>query len=153
MVRSRRRGALLGILLSFSPSVGLAESDCKGCTNFPVPRAEAEFRDLMNVPRGFAHGGRVPIEQILVNLMPYAPLDVQITGKATHEEISKLKNYYFGAVCSALGVDPGRLNAAFNCGRVCVEARRNQIKGALDAWSEVATRFRAASGVELDLFL
>lgn len=103
----------------------------------------------MNVPRGFAQGGEVPIEQVLASLMPYGPLDVQITGKATHEEISQLKNYYFGAVCSVLGVDPSRLGIAFNCGRACVEERRDQIEGALDAWSEVATRFRAASGVEL----
>jgi hypothetical protein len=145
----RRRVALVVTFLCLWARFGHADSKCAGCANFPVPRAEAEFRELMEVPRGFAASGEASLEEIFLNFMPYGPLSVQISGEATHDEISHLTNYYFGAACKILGVEPSRLSVVFNCGSECVEKRRDQIKHALDAWSEVARRFRAASGVEL----
>jgi hypothetical protein len=135
---------LAALLLCCSERVTASEP-----AQFPVPRAEAEFRELLNVPRGFASGGELQLEQVFANLMPYGPLDLQVTGVATHDEISILKNYYFGVTCRILGVDPERLGVVFNCGNGCVEQRRDQIRANLELWSEVASKFKAASGVKL----
>lgn len=148
-MRIRRAGTMAIVLAMGVASGPIGASDCKECAHFPVPRAEAEFDVLMEVPRGFASGGKPSLEQVLANLMPYGILDLEITGRATHDEISTLKNYYFGSVCRILDVDPTRLNAQFNCGAGCVEARRDMIRRNLTAWSEVANAFRAAVGVRL----
>ncbi|MBP9146558.1 MAG: hypothetical protein KBF21_06930 [Thermoanaerobaculia bacterium] len=148
-MRARSRAVVLAMLVVACAHPLPGEAGCKDCPPFPVPRAEAEFRELLDVPRGFASGGAVSLEEIFLNLMPYGPLDLQVTGAATHDEISTLKNYYFGSVCRILGVDPDRLTVVFNCGKGCVEKRRDQIRGNLDSWSEVAARFEAAAGVRL----
>lgn len=116
---------------------------------FPVPRAEEEFRELMQVPEGWSASGNVTFEGAFVALMPYGPLDLQVTGDATHEEISTLRNFYLGSTCYKLGIDPRRVMAVFNCGLTCVESRRNDIRDNIDKWLLVAEKFRAASGVRL----
>ena len=53
-MRARTGATLWAILVIASASATLGEPECKDCPPFPVPRAESEFRELLEVPRGFA---------------------------------------------------------------------------------------------------
>lgn len=138
------KAILAGSLLAYLSCAGADEG-----VEFPVPRAEAEFQVLMDAPRGYASQGVPPLDRVLGAMMPYGPLDLQITGEATHNEISDLKNFYFGVSTQILGVSPSILNLVINCDMKCLTFRREDIAANLEAWASVAEAFRAAKGVNL----
>jgi hypothetical protein len=136
------KAILAGSLLAYLSCASADEG-----SDFPVPRAEAEFANLMDVPLGYASQGVPPLDRVLGAMMPYGPLDLQITGEATHKEISDLKNFYFGVSTQILGVSPSILSVVTNCNKKCLTFRREDIAAKLEAWAAVAEIFRVAKGV------
>lgn len=143
------QGGLIASLLATNLTIFNATAYAGDGNEFPVPRAEPEFIELLEVPRGFASQNDSSVVSILTAMQPYGPLDLQITGAATHKEISELKNFYFGVTTGILGISPNTLGVLIDCDKKCLRLRRNEIADNLPAFIEVADNFRSANGVKL----
>ena len=108
---------------------------------FPVPRAEAEFVPLFGHLKGL--GSRVEGSRPAFTLLalPYAPLDLQVTRAASHDEATALKNFYLGIAGAISGVDALAAANSFHCGKGCVESRRDGMKDKLPRIAELVREF------------
>jgi hypothetical protein len=115
---------------------------------FPVPRAEAEFRQLMGFVRGFGEANKGDIELFRRWVLPFAPLDLQV-GKASNAEAAALRNMYLGIAGAAFGVDAAKLTASFHCGPECTAGRRRELEEKLPKIDELVSRFRKLQGIDV----
>jgi hypothetical protein len=115
---------------------------------FPVPRAQQELIDLAGFAKGFgeAHHGDANLFQRWV--LPFAPLDLQVS-KATHEEASSLRNFYLGYVGATFGVNPAKLANDFHCGSDCTRARFEELAGNLPKIEKLVDAFKKLKGVDV----
>lgn len=113
--------------------------------DFPVPRAEQEFEALIPHLRGY--GGSIRGDQKAFShaVLPYGPLDLQVTKAATHEEASVLRSFYLGIAGAASGVDAGDMANSFHCGEKCVEYRKSDVRGKVPKIAELVKEFSAIS--------
>lgn len=112
---------------------------------FPVPRAEAEFAPLFGHLKGL--GSRVEGSRPAFTLLalPYAPLDLQVTRAASHDEAATLKNFYLGIAGVMSEVDALAAANSFHCGKGCVESRRDEMKDKLPRIAELVREFDGVS--------
>lgn len=110
-------------------------------SNFPVPRAESEFRSLVVslIPR--AQDFRGDANQFVEQAMSFGLYDLQ-TLKASSTEAATLRNYYLGVMGSAAQVNAANLANRFHCGPPCAENRLKHLTGLLSAIDEAASAFR-----------
>jgi hypothetical protein len=117
--------------------------------SFPVPRAKQEFEALIPHLEGYGGSIRGNQKAFTLAVLPYAPLDLQVTKANTHEEASVLKNFYLGIASAASGIDSAVMANSFHCGQSCVEYRKTDVVGKLSQISELVNEFSATSQLEV----
>lgn len=65
---------------------------------------------------------------ILYSLMPFGPLDLQVTQVKNFKKKLDLKNFYLGYVGAALEINPLLLTESFHCGVECVELKKKRLE-------------------------
>ncbi len=118
-------------------------------SEFPVPHAEHEFAALS--PHLEEYGGSIRGDQKAFTLavLPYGPLDLQVTKAETHEEASVLRNFYLGIAGAAAGIDSAAMANSFHCGQSCIEYRKTDVVGKLAQILELSNEFSAMSQLEI----
>jgi hypothetical protein len=139
-----RRLLLIAAVATLSAAVAPAAIRAE----FPVPRAQEEFQELLPFLTGWGRANAGEQELFKRWAMPYGPLDLQVQ-RATHEESDALRNYYLGVAGAAFGVDPKGLTTAFHCGPDCVDHRRQDLVVKLPRIKSLANDFRALKGVNV----
>jgi hypothetical protein len=117
--------------------------------SFPVPRAEQEFEALFPHLEGLAGSIRGNQKAFTLAVLPYAPLDLQITKAKTHEEASALKNFYLGIAGAASGNDAAAMANSFHCGPSCIQYRKSDVVGKLVQISGLVDEFSSIPKLEL----
>jgi hypothetical protein len=117
--------------------------------SFPVPRAEQEFEALLPHLEGYAGSIRGNQKAFTLAVLPYAPLDLQVTKANTHEEASVLKNFYLGIAGAASGNDSAAVANSFHCGQSCIEYRKSGLVARLAQISELENEFSSISQLEV----
>ena len=117
--------------------------------SFPVPRAEQEFVALFPHVEGYGGAIRNDQKAFTLAVLPFAPLDLQITKAQNYEEANVLRNFYLGIAGAASGIDPTALANSFHCGKTCIEYRRSDVVGKLTRIAELVDEFDAARQVEI----
>ena len=120
----------------------------EGKPEFPVARAEAEFRGLLAFVDGFGKQNEGNVELVRRWCLPFGPMDLQV-GKASHEEAASLRNFYLGFVGAAFGVDTARLAESFHCGEACVAGRRRDLEAKRPRIQALVDDFRKLEGVNV----
>lgn len=112
--------------------------------SFPVPRAESEFRSLLDalVPRAQKLNGHA--NQFVQQAMPLGLFDLHTT-KASAAEAETLRNYYLGVMGAAARVDAAELANSFHCGPPCAASRLKHLTGLLSAIEVAVNAFRKAN--------
>ncbi|HVN40961.1 MAG TPA: hypothetical protein VMW19_22580 [Myxococcota bacterium] len=137
----------LSTLGVFATTIGLV-LPAPAFADFPVPRAEAEFRELIPFLVGWGEKNKGDETLFRRWVMPYGPLDLQVTH-GTHDEAEALRNFYFGFAAKAFGIDPRPLPNEFHCGRDCVESRRADLETKLPQLTTMVGDFRRLKGVDI----
>jgi hypothetical protein len=117
--------------------------------SFPVPRAEQEFEALFPHLENYAGSISGNQKAFTLAVLPYAPLDLQVTKAKTHEEASALKNFYLGVVGAATGINSAALANSFHCGQSCIEYRKSSVVVNLAGISELVDEFSSVSQLEV----
>jgi hypothetical protein len=117
--------------------------------SFPVPRAEQEFEALFLHLKGYAGSIRGNQKAFKLAVLPYAPLDLQVTKAKTHDEASVLKNFYLGIAGAATGIDSAAMANSFHCGQSCIEYRKSSVMGSLSRISELVDEFSSVPQLEV----
>lgn len=117
--------------------------------SFPVPRAEQEFVALF--PHIEGYGGTIKNDQeaFVLAVLPYAPLDLQITKAQSYEEADTLRNFYLGIAGAASGIDSAALANSFHCGKSCVEYRKSDVVGKLTRITNLVAEFNAVPQIKI----
>ena len=137
---------ILAIALTLCSVVALF---AQGRPSFPVPRAEQEFEALFPHLQGYGSSIRGNQKAFTLAVLPYAPLDLQVTKAKTHEEASDLKNFYLGIAGAASGNDSAAMANSFHCGQSCIQYRKSDVEGKLVQISELVNEFSSISRLEL----
>lgn len=116
---------------------------------FPVPRAEDEFVALFPHVEGYGGAIKGSRKAFALAVLPYAPLDLQVTKAKTYEEASMLRNFYLGIAGAASNIDSAALADSFHCGQSCVEYRKSDVAGKLPRIIELVNEFNAAPQIEI----
>lgn len=98
------------LLLSLALVVSsVAATVAQNRPSFPVPRAEQEFVALFPHIEGYGGAIRNDQKAFVLAVLPYAPLDLQITKAQNYEEADTLRNFYLGVAGAASGIDSAAL--------------------------------------------
>jgi hypothetical protein len=117
--------------------------------SFPVPRAEQEFVALFPHLEGYCGAIRNDQKAFALAVMPFAPMDLQITKAQNHEEANLLRNFYLGIVGAACGIDSAALANSFHCGKNCTENRKSDVVEKLDKIRQLVDEFAAAQPIQI----
>ena len=115
---------------------------------FPVPRAEAEFRELLPFVQGWGAANRGDLELFRRWAMPFGPLDLEIR-EGTADEAEALRSFYLGVAGGVFGIDSAALAASFHCGNDCVKYRKGEVLRVLADLHGIVSEFRVCPGVRL----
>jgi hypothetical protein len=141
---------LMRLLLSLALVVScVAAIVAQDRASFPVPRAEQEFVALFPHIEGYGGAIRNDQKAFLLAVLPYAPLDLQITRAQNHEEADTLRNFYLGVVGAASGIDSAALANRFHCGKSCVDYRKSEVVGKLGRMTDLVAEFNAVPQIEI----
>jgi len=116
--------------------------------DFPVARAEPEFRALMPALTEWGQAHRGDTARFERWILPYGPLDLE-SRKGEHDECSILRNLYLGMAGRAFDVDPTLIAQSFHCGPECVGRRRADLQSKLPRIEAVVASFIKLTGVHL----
>jgi hypothetical protein len=94
-----------------------AESKC------PVPRVEEEFFSLGPYVNSCCGRIRGDDKGFTFLAFSYGPLDLQVTKARSPQEVVTLKNFYFGFVAQAAGIDPVQKANEFHGGPPLAQRR------------------------------
>jgi hypothetical protein len=117
--------------------------------SFPVPRAEQEFVALIPHVEGYCGAINNDQKAFTLAVLPFGPMDLQITKAQNYEEANLLRNFYLGIAGAACGIDPAGLANSFHCGKTCIEYRRSDVVGKLDRIGQLVNEFDAAQQIQI----
>jgi hypothetical protein len=117
--------------------------------SFPVPRAEQEFVALFPHIEGYCGAIKTDQKAFTLAVLPFAPMDLQVTKAKNYEEADMLRNFYLGIVGAACRIDSAALANSFHCGKSCIEYRKSDVTGKFDRISQLVKDFDATQQVQL----
>ena len=111
--------------------------------------AQAEMGTAIGTGMTFASGINGNVPMFLAAVAPYGPLDLRVQASdAPARSIHGMRNYFFGAVGHAAGVDPLALIKSFEtC--ACDTARRDSAVAVLESARAAARAVRALHGARV----
>lgn len=137
-------------LLPLALIISLATVDyAQNRPGFPIPRVEQEFGALIPHLRGVGGIIKNDPKAFALAVLPYAPLDLQITKAQNYEEADALRNIYLGVAGGITGIDSGELANSFHCGKNCIDYRKTDVVGKLSQITQFVVEFRAASQIKI----
>jgi hypothetical protein len=134
----------LALIISFA-TVDYAQNR----PSFPIPRAEQEFGALIPHLRGVSGTVRNDPKAFALAVLPYAPLDLQITKAQNYEEADALRNIYLGVAGGITGIDSGELANSFHCGKNCVDYRKADVVGKLAGITKLVAEFKTVAQIKI----
>lgn len=117
--------------------------------SFPIPRAEQEFGTLIPHLRGVGGTVRNEPKYFALAVLPYAPLDLQITKAQNYEEADVLRNFYLGIAGGVAGIDSAELANSFHCGKSCIDHRKSDVVGKLTRVTELVAEFKTVPQIKI----
>ena len=80
--------------------------------------------------------------RFLTLVQPFGPADLSIATGKDPVGVARLRQFFYGAVMSAAGIDRGWGLARHSCDRACSASRRAQLAPRAEAVAELAAHFR-----------